>query len=88
MSPLRVCAWESPVGSGGGAQRDLTTRNLRENLAEQPSRASRCPQRTPGGWEAETGPPLTCVTTLHLCNQTVAQESTLLKVHSFPKMHL
>lgn len=30
-SLLRVCAWESPVGSGGGAQRDLTTRNLREN---------------------------------------------------------
>lgn len=31
VSLLRVCAWESPVGSGGGAQRDLTTRNLREN---------------------------------------------------------
>lgn len=28
---LQVCAWESPVGGGGGAQRDLTTRNLREN---------------------------------------------------------
>lgn len=28
---LRVSTWESPVGSGGGAQRDLTTRNLREN---------------------------------------------------------
>lgn len=34
-SLLRVCAWESPVGSGGGAQRDLTTRNLRENRQSQ-----------------------------------------------------
>ena len=35
VSLLRVCAWESPVGSGGGAQRDLTTRNLRENRQSQ-----------------------------------------------------
>ena len=34
-SLLRVCVWESPVGSGGGAQRDLTTRNLRENRQSQ-----------------------------------------------------
>lgn len=32
VSLLQVyCAWESPGGSGGRVQRDLTTRNLREN---------------------------------------------------------